>query len=122
VEVISWPADHENPHRSTLVRSTGHSHFLSFSPAPSALSFNMHSLALVAILPYFLAASAAILNSPSQLKTLKYDYVIIGGTIACLPPKNTISSMLGGTAGNVVANRLTENPNVSVLVIEAGTE
>jgi hypothetical protein len=28
--------------------------------------------------------------------------------------------LAGGTAGLVVANRLTENPNVKVLVIEAG--
>lgn len=35
----------------------------------------------------------------------QYDFIVIGG----------------GTAGNVVAGRLAENPDVSVAVIEAGT-
>jgi len=34
----------------------------------------------------------------------KFDFIVVGG----------------GTAGNVVAGRLAENPNVSILVIEAG--
>lgn len=34
----------------------------------------------------------------------RFDFVVVGG----------------GTAGNTVAGRLAENPNVSVLVVEAG--
>ena len=40
----------------------------------------------------------------TEASALEYDFVVIGG----------------GTAGNVVAGRLAENPGVRVLVIEAG--
>ncbi|KAJ6494043.1 pyranose dehydrogenase [Mycena vitilis] len=62
-----------------------------FSRALSPLAF---------IVPCF----CKVYEDIAQLPGLSYDFVIVGG----------------GTAGNVVANRLTENPNFSVLVLEAG--
>ncbi|KAF9528607.1 hypothetical protein CPB83DRAFT_929274 [Crepidotus variabilis] len=56
------------------------------------------------VLGFALLAIARIYERFEDLPVVKYDYVIVGA----------------GTAGNVLANRLTENAKVQVLVIEAG--
>jgi len=60
----------------------------------------MRSFASLALLPF----AAAIPARVAQNTQSSYDYVVVGG----------------GTAGLVVANRLSERQNTSVLVIEAG--
>lgn len=47
-----------------------------------------------------------ITNDPKTLKSRAFDYVVVGG----------------GTAGLVVANRLSEDPSISILVIETGPD
>ena len=51
-----------------------------------------------------------------------FDFVIIGGKFSNLNLNANRSNVHnpGGTAGNALANRLTENPLFNVLVLEAG--
>ncbi|KAJ7176454.1 glucose dehydrogenase short protein [Mycena filopes] len=59
---------------------------------------------LLVALGYFVPCFCKIYEDVNQLPGLSYDFVVVGG----------------GGAGNVVANRLTENHDFSVLVLEAG--
>ncbi|CAA7266121.1 unnamed protein product [Cyclocybe aegerita] len=65
-----------------------------------------YKLAIPHILSLLHSSGAVMLSERDlpHVATTNYDFVIVGG----------------GTAGNVVANRLTENPNFNVLVLEAG--
>jgi hypothetical protein len=66
--------------------------------------------------------SGTILQNVADLNSLnlKFDYIVVGGDSLELFLSSLLTTVQGGTAGNVVANRLSENSAKKVLVLEAG--
>lgn len=66
-----------------------------------------------------------IVETVAELPGQEFDFLVIGGegpssSLGYPPSIKHLLFLTGGTAGNVIANRLTENPKHSVLVLEAG--
>jgi hypothetical protein len=82
-------------------------------------------LVLLSQLLFVASASAVIFDSFSALPETDYDFVIVGGESLSSPTLSTqhthsFWAVIGGNAGAVVANRLSEIAQWNVLVIEAG--
>jgi hypothetical protein len=86
----------------------------------------LKNLVLVSVLLSVEPALGALYDGMSWLPEGKqYDYIIVGCEFflpfqSSFDLRETERHLVAGTAGGVLARRLSENPNRNVLVIEAG--
>lgn len=90
------------------------SFFLELHPMNWLFSF---SLILCSV---FLCRAAVYGRTDELQQSTSWDFVIIGGSFFTDQLYRMLINLPGGTAGSVLANRLTEDLNTSVLVLEAG--
>jgi len=68
---------------------------------------------------YFSPAYGKLYTSPDLTKSV-YDYIVIGGENPTFEMATESSYLIAGAAGSVVSAHLSEDPDISVLVVEAG--
>lgn len=84
-------------------------------------SLAAHVSLVLSLLSLPLGASAALYGKAADLPNVSYDFIIVGGKFQLLGCYVNTDGLLGGVGGSVLANRLTENPSVKVLVLEGGS-
>ncbi|KAF7349968.1 Aryl-alcohol oxidase [Mycena venus] len=77
-------------------------------------------LRLLSLLAVFVPVHGLFYERFEDLPVREFDFIVVGGSSRHGNRLQILTVHTGGTAGNVVANRLTEDADIRVLVLEAG--